>query len=293
MKNSQLILGGLLAAGVTLAGTVQAQTITAGHYPAGAEGIKGASLPPPGLYVRDYNFYYTADRFNDAPVEFDINAYINAPRLVWMTDKKIFGASYGLDLIVPFGYMDWKVNGDQRHFFGLGDVEFEPLLLSWNVGQFDISVGAAVWAPTGDFSPDRPDMIAKGCWSEMLTLGGTWYIDKSRSWALSLLSRYEFLQEQRDTHITPGQALTVEWGLSKSISKGIDVGCIGYYQQQTTHDSGDGASNMLDRVIGVGPEISVFWAKWALFTSLRCSFELAARDRPEGERITLTITKRL
>jgi hypothetical protein len=36
------------------------------HYPAGIEGIEGASLPPPGLYLRDYNVAYTSSRLNDS-----------------------------------------------------------------------------------------------------------------------------------------------------------------------------------------------------------------------------------
>jgi len=292
MQKSEIILGTMLAASVLLDAGAQAQ-IVASHYPAGAEGLKGASLPPPGLYARDYNFYYTADRFKDIPVDFSISAYLNAPRLVWMTDQKILGANYGLDVIVPFGYMDWKVNGAKDHFFGIGDVEVEPLLLSWNLARFDFSAGYAVWAPTGDFRPERPDLISKGFWSHMLTLGGTWYIDEGKTWAFSALNRYEIAHEQRDTHLDPGQVYTVEWGLSKSVCKGIDVGCIGYYQQQTTHDSGTGASTALDRVVAVGPEISAFWPSLGLFTSLRCGFEFGAKERPEGQRVTLTLTKRL
>ena len=44
-------IGGLFIAGLlALPNLIQAQApIVAGHYPAGAEGLKGASLPPPGL----------------------------------------------------------------------------------------------------------------------------------------------------------------------------------------------------------------------------------------------------
>ena len=36
------------------------------HYAPGVEGIKGASLPPPGVYFRDYNYFYWADQLNDS-----------------------------------------------------------------------------------------------------------------------------------------------------------------------------------------------------------------------------------
>jgi hypothetical protein len=282
----------LIACGV-LAGAVgaQAQPIVGGHYPAGAEGIKGASLPPPGVYFRDYNFFYVADTFKDGPPSFDISAYINAPRVIWLTDLEIFGANYGMDVIVPFAHLDWSVGGFDDSDFGLGDIQIEPLLLSWHFKRFDIAAGYAIWVPTGDFKTTTPDLIAKGFWSHMLTLGATWYPDQEKTWAVSLLNRYEFAHEQEKTHIDPGQVYTAEWGLSKSLRQGLDIGLIGYYQQQTTKDSGLTATTKLDRKLGIGPEINAFWPKAGLFTSIRYAYEFAAVERPEGHLVTLTLTK--
>ena len=282
----------VLACGV-LIGTVSAyaQAVVAGHYPAGAEGIKGASLPPPGFYFRDYNMFYSADTFRDGPPDFDISAYINAPRLIWMTDQKIFGAQYGMDIIVPFAYMDWTAGGNSDHYSGAGDIQLEPLLLSWQFKQFDLAAGYAVWMPTGDYDPARPDLVSKGFWSHMLTLGGTWYPDKEKTWAVSLLNRYEFCHEQDETHTNPGQVFTTEWGISKSLRPGLDIGLAGYYQQQVTEDTGPMASDKLDRKIGIGPEISAFWPKIGWVTSVRYAHEFAAVERPEGELVTLTLTK--
>lgn len=290
----RLVFGaGLLA----IAGQLSAQPIVAGHYPAGAEGIKGASLPPPGLYFRDYTFFYTADRFKNGPPEFDITACLNAPRLIWMTDWKLFGADYGMDVIVPFGYMDWDAGvpgataGDS--YFGLGDIQIEPLLLSWHLPQMDLAAGYAVWAPTGDFSPGRPDLLAKGFWSHMLTFGGTIYLDSEKSWALSLLNRYEFCHEQEQTDIRPGQVYTLEFGLSKAITPTFDVGIVGYWQQQTTDDKGAAAtSTKNDRKLGLGAEVSGVCPLTGLLASARYAYEFDAVDRPEGHLFALTLTKR-
>ena len=56
---------------------------------------------------------------------------------------------------------------------------------------------------------------------------------------------------------------------------------------------GTGAAASQSHVVGVGPEISTFWAKPGLFTSLRYVWEADAKDRPQGHTITLTLTKRL
>ena len=89
-----------------------------------------------------------------------------------MTPVKILGADYGMDAIVPFAYLDYTAMGNRRDYFGVGDIEVEPLLLSKHYQQFDLSGGYAFWAPTGDYVTSRPDFISKGFWSHMLTLGG-------------------------------------------------------------------------------------------------------------------------
>ncbi|MEI6176053.1 MAG: transporter [Verrucomicrobiota bacterium] len=288
----RLFIGVALFATPSMLQAFAARPIVAGHYPAGVEGIKGSSLPPPGVYFRDYNLFYSADHFDGGPPDFDIFAYVNAPRLIWMTDCKILGADYGMDIIVPFGYLDWHAGGKDYSYSGIGDIQLEPLLLSWHFQQFDVAAGYAVWAPTGDFRVGRPDILAKGFWSHMLTLGGTWYFDAEKTWALSLLNRYEFCHEQEDTSIDPGQVYTLEFALSKAVTKTLDVGVIGYWQQQTTQDSGPFASRAHDRKVGLGAEISGVCPLTGLLGSLRYAYEMAAVDRPEGHLVAFTLTKR-
>ena len=126
----------------------------------------------------------------------------------------------------------------------------------------------------------------------MLTAAATWYIDADKTWAVSALNRYEFNTEQRNTDITPGQAYTLEWGASKTLFKTLDVGAIGYYQQQVTTDSGAGSTGNRDRVAGAGGEVSVVFPKAMLFISGRYVYEFMAEDRAQGHTITLTLTKR-
>jgi hypothetical protein len=290
----------LLFSATLLAASVGLQAQTVGHYPAGAEGIKAATLPPPGVYLRDYNFGYFASEFPvGGPPGFEsLDAYIQAPRLIWITEWKVLGANYGADLIVPFGWQQVKANlpapGGHTVWrdFGLGDIQIEPLLLAWHGKQWDAAFAYAWWAPSGDFSPANPASIGKGFWSQMFTFGGTYYFDAEKTWAASLLNRYEFNQPNLDTGVRGGQILTMEWGLSKSLSKTLEVGLIGYYQQQVTDDSGPGATNLRQHVVGIGPELSAVWMKPGLITSLRYVRELESAYRPEGNLLTLTLTKR-
>lgn len=269
-----------------------------GHYPPGVEGIKGPSLPPPGIYLRDYNLFYTANDYPGSGLnDFEALVYVNAPRLIYMTEKTILGANYGMDLIVPFGYADVKGAGGllDDSYFGLYDIQFEPVLLGWHFPRFDIGAGYAIWAPSGQTPDPRPPMppgnaadLGKGFWSHMVTLGATWHVDAEKTWAVSALNRYE-VHHENDDGVRTGDSYTVEFAASKTLAKVYDVGVSGYYQQQVTESDGQSG---LPSTIALGPEVAVVFPKVMTFLSLRWLHELASHDRPEGDTITLTVTKK-
>lgn len=261
------------------------------HYVPGVEGIKGASLPPPGVYLRDYNVFYFADRYNDGSgneiASPDVFIYANVPRLVWITDQQVLGGFLGVDALLPLQYA--SVNNDST--FGAADL-FAETTLSWHKEKYDLSVGCGVWAPTGNSSPTDPTSPGLGYWTPMLTAGATWYPDTEKKWAVSLLNRYEFNTEKDDTSITPGQAYTLEWGVSYAVKKTMDIGLVGYCQFQTTTDSNPGSVNPKDQVIAIGPEIATVCPVTGLMVSLRYLREVAAENRLQGNTVTLTLTYR-
>jgi hypothetical protein len=261
------------------------------HYPAGVEGLKAATLPPPGFYLRDYNYFYTSDELPGGPPDFDLTAYIQAPRLVWISPYNILGGAYGADVLVPFVYQDVTQGGKSDSEFGLGDLFIEPITLSWHIARFDVAVGYGAWAPTGDFDAAKLSP-GKGFWTHMLTAGATWYADAGKTWSISALNRYEISHENDDTGITPGQAWTLEGGIGKAITPALELGVVGYYQLQTTTDDGPGAGAAKDHAAAVGPEINLAFPKIMLFASARYFYEFDAENRPEGHTANITITKR-
>jgi hypothetical protein len=293
-------IGALLTAGLfALPNCLQAQPTA--HYPAGLEGIKAASLPPPGVYLRDYNWFYYADHVNNAQgnrvVDQTAFIYAQAPRMLWITDTKVLDGYLGVDALIPFMYKDLK---GIDHDFSVGDLFFEGTW-SRHWKQWDVGLGVGAWAPTGEFSTlttpggrkvANPIHAGEGYWGEMITAGATWYPDEAKKWSLSALNRYEFNQKQEDTGITPGQAYTVEGGIGYAVAPGIDIGAIGYYQQQVTGDSGNGTPSGRNRVAAIGPEINAFFPKIMLGISLRYAYEFMADNRLQGNTFTLTVTKR-
>ena len=282
----------LLAASLSTAAPALAQPYLQGHYIPGVEGILAATLPPAGIYLRDYNYVYWANRFNmpdgsQAPGAFNAVVYANVPRVVWMTGQKVLGADFGMDALVPLVYKN--IEGLGNHF-SAGDVFFEPILLSWHKQKFDAAIGYAFYAPT---APLGPLDAGQGFWTQMITFGGTWYADAKKTWSISALNRYEFNHVQRNTGIRPGQVYTLEYGIAKALTPALKFGAAGYYQTQTTLDSGGSyVYTSRDSAAAIGPEITYDFPGIMLFTSLRYAREFCANDRPQGNVVTLTITKR-
>jgi hypothetical protein len=286
----------VLAIAVALFGTALAAET--GHYVNGVEGIRAATLPPPGFYYRMYNVYYRADEVMDEDgdaldVGLDISVYALVNRFVWISNTRILGADFGADVIIPLVYTDieLKALGVEDDEFGLGDIAIEPFVLSWHGARWDASFGLAAYVPTGE--TDEPASPGKDFWTALITLGGTYYLDVEKTWSASILARYEIHSEKNETDVRPGNDLHFEWGIGKTLGKIWDVGLAGYCQWQVTDDSGSDArdKSVHDRVLALGPEVSVFIPPAKSFLSLRSLWEFGAIDRTEGHVTALTLTK--
>ena len=287
----------LTAALAAIPGAIQAQPDA--HYVPGVEGIKGASLPPPGFYFKDYNVFYVAEQANNAagksagPANFQALTYANVPRAIWITDTKFLGGNVGVDALLPLIYQSVHAGPYDSSTLGIGDF-FAESTLSWHPKQFDVAVAAGAWMPSGDSASPPTTRVGLGYWTPMLTAGATWYPDEAKTWAISALSRYEFNTEQRDTHDTPGQAYTLEWGISKTVCKTIDLGVAGYYQEKVTGDRGSNPAGLTphNQVAAIGPEVVFAFPSSMFFVSCRYDYEFMAENRAQGHTVALTLTKR-
>ncbi|MDM8568678.1 transporter [Thiotrichales bacterium HSG1] len=268
-----------------------------GHYVNGVEGIKVATIPPPGFYYLMYNTFYNTDvsmdkHGNKLDIGFDASIYAMANRFVWISEHKILGADYGLNVVIPLINTDIKVLGNKDKQFGLGDIYIEPLLLRWSKSRYDISIGAGIYLPTGDHGELASP--GKDFWTGMFSLGGTYYFDEDKTWSGSILARYEIHSEKDDVDITPGNDFHFEWGLGKTVAPGLDLGISGYAQWQISDDSGSDVvwdKNVHDQVFAIGPEVKLFIPSLKSFISFRSQWEFDAEDRSEGHIMNLTFIK--
>ena len=278
------------------------------QYVSGIEGLKAGTLPPPGFYWRMYGVHYKADelmdsRGKDSPVGIDVDTFALANRFLWVTSFPCLGADFAASVVVPVirtdlsldipgpGGMVIGVEDDQS---GMGDVCVDFFNLEWRRPRYDAGFGVSVIAPTGDYKADEPASPGKDMWTGMLTLAGTYYMDSDKSWSASILARYEKHSEQDDLDVTFGDDFHFEWGIGKSVMRGLDIGLSGYCQWQITDDEGmDVAWNpgIHDRVFAAGPEVVGYIPPLTMLVSLRTQWEFEAKDRPKGNSTALVLTK--
>ncbi|MCC7495423.1 MAG: transporter [Fimbriimonadaceae bacterium] len=286
-----------------LAAALPATAQETGHYIWGVEGIRAASLPPPGIYYRQYNAFYNAQTLTDrsgniAPVGFGVSVFANVHRLIYVSKAKILGGNYAADIIVPLVDTHLTIDAvplrDNR--FGLYDVCIEPFILAWHTKRFDAAFALGAWLPVGMYDAGRPASPGKDFFSGMTTLGGTWYIDAPKLWALSVLNRTEFHGKSTSRNVTPGMNTGFEWALSRALptKEAIwEFGLVGYDQWQLTDDSGAGARvpvDIHDSTHALGGEVSVFVPSAKAVFSLRSLWEYSTTDRSRGNFTNFTVT---
>ncbi|WP_300464157.1 transporter [Desulfobacula sp.] len=292
----------------SLGGALSIEAATSGsHYPLGCEGVMAATLPPPGVYYRAYTSWYNPttlknDNGDEMNVGFNTDAFAIAHRFVWVTKKKILGADYAFDMIVPVVDINVNIKAlgvSDSQSLSLGDICIQPLGLGWHGSRWDASLALAVLAPTGEYDSNKPASPGLGYWTGLFTLGGTLYLDQEKSWSISALTRTLVHTEQEDTNVTPGSEFLVEYGLGKQIPVNkkllVRPGIAGYAYWQIDDDSDDGPGTIADerkKSFALGAEINFLWLPPTNFQlNLRVLREFGAENTTEGSKIVFTLTK--
>ncbi|MBF0119924.1 MAG: transporter [Desulfobacterales bacterium] len=274
-----------------------------GHYINGIEGIKGATMPPTGIYYRMYNVLYQSSSLMNEDrkkldLDFKLNVFANAHRFTWVSDYHLLGGQYALNAIIPLinTNIEIKKAGIDKSKFGLSDICLEPILLGWHGDNYDFSTAFGIFFPTGNFDKDDPSSPGKGFWTGLFSFGGTYYFDTQKTWSVSILPRYETHSKKKYVDVKPGDDFHFEWGIGKTIPSNIiwDFGLAGYCHWQVTDDTGNDVvwdKNIHDSVYGIGPEIDAVIPNLKLQIALRSVFEFNAKDRSEGNIFTFAFSK--
>lgn len=185
----------LLPALLTLALSMTAPAAKAGevgHFMPGVPSIRDYVVPEPGFYTALMNYWYSADRINDAggnrqgnitispgpgpgltlKPTIDVDIYAISPTFIWVSDWKILGANYAAYAAPSFA--NATISGSlstatgrgkaatHESDIGLGDLFVQPIWLGWNKKHFDFALGYGFYAPTGRYDTQNVTLPVVG-----------------------------------------------------------------------------------------------------------------------------------
>lgn len=318
MNLQRNMVSGMLAVFAIVCTASTAFALGYGYTP-GTEGAMAASVPPPGLHYKQYNIFVDTDELvnadgddavipgPDAKVDFSAKVFAQAHRWIYISKKKIWGADYGMSLIVPIvakdvqiKVPDLSIDSDDANI-GLGDIFIEPLVLGWHQPRWDMAFGFGVQLPTGEWDDSGEPANAdpgNGYGNGLLTFGATYYLDQAKTWTVSALSRTVlYYGEQDDTDYQPGDEFIIDWGIARQfpVSKQLLVrpAIVGYTYWQISDDEnrydGVGADDDRGHKYALGAELNFFWLPRLVQFNLRWLQDVEVEDEYEGMTIVGSI----
>lgn len=322
-SRSGLIVLGMLLITFLLINPGRVKAGGGGSYPNGAESFMVGAAPPPGLYFKNYMYYYSADKLkddhgDDIDAFDDLTVWAEVMRLIWISKKEILGGSYGQHVFLPIldVSLDFKsgVPAGPKFKDSYDDTDvpyiiYSPFILAHHFLEGKLHTVLSlpdIYIPTGD---DKGNMAGVGhnYWTFEPVFAVTYM--PTPSWEFSLKFMYDFNTKQDDCPTvygfnvdrTPGDEFHFDYSLSYAFNKSFRVGLNGYCYWQTTDDDYDIDSTLPPPVQGllkadegyhsqvysIGPGI---WYNYKnMFFTLRTQFEFEAENKTEGQNVWFNV----
>ena len=200
-----------------------------GQWVPGQFGLNAGIVPDPGFTYQNLALNYSADALNDAngnglprisgTYQFwvDENIFVFVPKYKFLGGYFAPYASVNLangSLVAELVGTILSGNGGSE---GLADTVVSPFQMGWHFSRLDLSAGYAFVAPTGRYTLGASDNVGSGYWGNMITSGATFYVTKNKGTSANVYIDWEAHGKRSGTNITPGQAVTMEWGLGQAL----------------------------------------------------------------------------
>lgn len=252
-------------------------------------------------------------------LDVDVDVYVLAPAFIWVSDWKVLGARYAAYVVPTFGNTSVGASlatqlGSGRSVeesqFNVGDLFVQPLWLGSAQKHWDLAIGYGFYAPVGKYdtetvtlpggstiTAEAVDNIGLGFWTHQLQGAASWYPWEDKRLAVATALTYEINDEKDDFDLTPGQVLTLNWGLSQYLPLRedqkllLEVGAAGYDSWQITEDGGSDPriTGALDRVHAAGGQLGLTYVPWNAALNVRYLYEFASEDRFQGQSVGVNL----
>ena len=247
-KNGFACAAGLAA--VLVSAQASAEENWTPHLPGVTEGLAAGALPPPGFYFLNTTMLAPFSLYdkngNGNGVKADI--FVDVPMVLWNPGIKVLGADYAVGLAQPITHVSTSGGGMDESSWGLFETILMPAKLAWQLpSDFHIAAGLAVYVPDGTAQKtviSYRDGDYKGVpnsinyWALEPSLGISLLHD---GWNVSANINYDINFKNQDSGYTSGNALVVDYTLTKTIGAWT-VGVGGYSVNQLEDDESDVAT---------------------------------------------------
>ncbi|ODA67127.1 hypothetical protein A7A08_01873 [Methyloligella halotolerans] len=291
----------------------QAAEGATGIYLLGSKTTMAGYLPPPGTYFLDYNYYYSGSTnftLNAAGFELeggvDADAYYNLLTPMWVAPGEVLGGNIAFLMLTPIGWKDTEagvaVPLEQLNLTLRADKQDEEtrfgdpvpgVNIGWHEGNWHWTVGGLVNVPIGYWKRGNLANIGFNRWAFDVNGAFTW-LNPEIGLEISSAAGFTFNVENPDTDYKTGTEFHYEFAVVQNFSKAFGIGLNGYFYDQVTGDSGQGArlGPFEGRVAALGPVANFNFnlGELPVSTSLKYFHEFDVKNRLEGDAGFLTVT---
>jgi hypothetical protein len=250
-------------------------------------------------------------------LEVDVDVYAIAPTVIWVSSKKVLGAKYAAYISPSFSDSSVAASlstasgtgrSAEGSHFDMADLFVQPLWLGWTQEYWDFALGYGFYAPTGHYDTETislpvvgpvtveaSDNIGLGFWTHQFQGAASWYPWTDRRMAVVSALTYETNGKKEDFDVTPGDVLTLSWGVDQYLplmadqSLLLDLGLAGYSSWQVSNDSGADATipAVKDEVHAIGVQVGLTHVPTNTALTFHYLNEFDSKDRFQGESVGL------
>ncbi len=248
---------------------LQAAEGASSHYLPGANGdMFLAALPKPGWQVANTLLYQSGDAAEavlegQIDLNLDMASFLDLLAVTYTFEKPVLGGTYTIGAVLPFGSADLDATvtgpgggqlGVSDDSFDISDVALIPVQINWASGPWSFKVAEIIVAPTGGYSLSNLVNLGRNYWS-FDTVGAVTWFDPERGTEVSVAPGVMVNTENSDTEYRTGTEFHLDFTANQFLAANFALGVRGYYYQQLSGDSGDGAllGDFKSDSFGAGP----------------------------------------
>ncbi len=231
--------------------TVPSHAQNRGVYPLGMNALNSGLMPKTTFTYSNQLLVYTRDQAKGnegetLPLTGNHAVILDLNTITWVSKWEILGGRYAASATLPFSKNDLTsdLQGNLSAGSGFADSYYLPLILGWSWDRAGVRAMYGFLAPTGRFRAGGNDNVGSGYWTQTVSSGQTFYLNRSKLLSLSAFQMYEFHTVQKGTGIHPGQTFDLDYSLMYSPACirrfQLQAGMVGYEQRQTTARTGPG-----------------------------------------------------